>query len=108
MSPRESRELVVGQGADEQSVCVCVSVCGGFQVANFIYHVAPPLPRALLLSSVRDEHPQDLSALHPIIGVCACACLWRRRKERMWRGEHHLLSEESRSVEQVGLLVFVG
>ena len=55
------------------SVCVCV--CGRLKVAIFIYHVAPPLPRALLLSSVCDEHPEDLSALHPLTCVCVCACV---------------------------------
>ncbi len=56
-------------------VCVCVCVCVTAQSGHLHISCSSSLPRALLLSSVCDEHPQDLSALHPLIGACVCVCV---------------------------------
>lgn len=59
-------------------VCVYVRewdcVCVWWWTQSSLLHISrsSSLPRALLLSSVRDEHPQDLTALHPLLCVCVC------------------------------------
>lgn len=93
------KSLLEGRGPCEEHMCVCVCV---WQAQSGHLHIScsSSLPRALLLSSVCDEHPQDLSTLHPLICVCVFESKRRRKRERTRQREHYvyLLCLESRSV----------